>query len=214
MSSFSIKVFAAITMLIDHIGFVLFPNIVMFRIIGRLAFPLFAFQISIGFDKTKNREKYILRMLIFAIISQIPFTLMNSISGIPPKLNIGFTFLISLLLLYSLENVKPILGKVLCLIPILLTAYFLEYDYYIYGIILVLLFYYSSKKTSLMVSLMFVTVSIYSLCKKNPVAPYTMFAIVPILFYNGKKGPDLKWYFYAFYPLHMLILYVISIYLR
>ena len=50
-----LKIAATITMLIDHIGFVLFPNIVMFRIIGRLAFPLFAFQISIGFDKTKNR---------------------------------------------------------------------------------------------------------------------------------------------------------------
>lgn len=211
MSSFSIKVFAAITMLIDHIGFALFPDIIILRIIGRISFPLFAFQVAVGFDKTSSRENYILRMLTFAVISQIPFQLMNSAGNIPIKLNIGFTFLISLLLLYSLENVKPIFGKIVCSLPIILMAYFLEYDYHLYGIILVLLFYYSRRKPEIMPWLMFIIVSAYSIYKNNSIAPYALLSIIPILLYNGKKGLDLKWWFYAFYPVHMLALYVITI---
>ena len=73
MSSFTLKILAIIFMTIDHIGFILFPKIDILRVIGRIAFPIFAFQVGISFENTKNKEKYILRMLIFTIISQIPF---------------------------------------------------------------------------------------------------------------------------------------------
>ncbi len=90
MSSFWIKIIATITMLIDHIGFVLFPENILLRIIGRVSMPLFAFQIAVGFEKTKSREKYILRMLIFALVSQIPFSLMYDTQGITAPLNMRF----------------------------------------------------------------------------------------------------------------------------
>lgn len=92
MSSFWIKIIALITMLIDHIGFAFFPENLLLRIIGRISMPLFAFQIAVGFDKTKSREKYIIRMLIFALVSQIPFGLLYNIQGITAPLNMRIYF--------------------------------------------------------------------------------------------------------------------------
>ena len=82
MSSFTLKILAIIFMTIDHIGFTLFPSNLLLRYIGRLAFPIFAFQMGNGFYHTKNKEKYIFRMLIFTVISQIPFWL-HLTSAIP-----------------------------------------------------------------------------------------------------------------------------------
>ena len=93
MSSFGIKLLASFFMLIDHIGFVLFPNILTLRMIGRLAFPLFAFQAGISYEHTKNKRKYILRLIIFTIVSQIPYylSLKAANSSEFNTLNIGAT---------------------------------------------------------------------------------------------------------------------------
>ena len=80
MSAFVLKIIAIITMFIDHIGYI-FSNgkISYFNYIGRLAFPIFAFQISEGYLHTKNLKKYFLRLFLFALISQIPFMLYEKI---------------------------------------------------------------------------------------------------------------------------------------
>ena len=65
-----IKLVAIITMLIDHIGYIFFPNIIIFRIIGRIAFPLFVYCVALGADYTKNINNYILKLLIFGIVTQ------------------------------------------------------------------------------------------------------------------------------------------------
>ena len=213
MSSFALKILAVLSMLIDHIGYVFFPTEYIYRIIGRIAMPIFAFQIAIGFDHTTNREKYIFRMLLFAIVSQIPYQLITSIHGDNFSLNIGFTFLFALLLLYSLENIKPIFLKITTIIPIIFLAYFLNYDYWLYGVALVIIFFYSIKKPYIMIPLVFLVTSIYVLYKNSPFQLYSFVALAPLLFFNGKKGPSLKWLFYVFYPLHMLILYAIKLFL-
>ena len=206
MSSFIIKIIAVIAMLIDHIGFVFFPDVLWLRIIGRLAMPLFAFQVALGFQHTKDRNQYILRMLIFALFSQIPFNMLLSVGELSFKLNIGFTFLFALLALYSLENVKPIWGKILCLVPLVIAAYFLNYDYYLYGIALVIIFYYTQKQPVLLISLFLSATILYFAYRQNEVLLFTPLALIPILLYNGKKGPGFKYFFYLFYPLHMLII--------
>ena len=77
MTSFGLKMLGIFTMLIDHIGFMFLDDYLelytIFRIIGRLAFPIFAFQLAVGYSHSKNKEKHIGRMLIFALLSQIPF---------------------------------------------------------------------------------------------------------------------------------------------
>lgn len=75
MSSFALKILALITMTIDHIGFAILPQVSILRMIGRLSFPIFAFQISVGYKNTQSKEKYIFRMLLFTLVSQIPYQL-------------------------------------------------------------------------------------------------------------------------------------------
>ncbi|MFN2363319.1 MAG: TraX family protein, partial [Halarsenatibacteraceae bacterium] len=75
MSSFQIKMVAITTMLIDHIGSIIFPEYIILRVIGRLAFPLFAFLITEGYRHTSNINRYLVRLSIFALISQYPFWL-------------------------------------------------------------------------------------------------------------------------------------------
>ena len=89
MSAFGLKIIAIITMIIDHLGYAIFGEFSFFNYIGRIAFPIFAFQISEGYIHTKNLKKYFLRLFLFAIISQIPFMLFHSIISDQFYLNIS-----------------------------------------------------------------------------------------------------------------------------
>ncbi len=106
MSSFQLKMIAVITMLIDHIGAVIFPDIIVLRIIGRLAFPLFAFLITEGYRHTSNFNRYLGRLFIFAIISQYPFWLAF---GFDAGLNIFSTLFLGLIAIHSSEIIKNII---------------------------------------------------------------------------------------------------------
>ena len=72
-----LKLLAFAAMLVDHIGYMYYPNVVLFRIVGRLAFPIFAYQIAVGYAHTSNLKKYIQRLTLFAILAQIPFSFFN-----------------------------------------------------------------------------------------------------------------------------------------
>ncbi|MFZ5353667.1 MAG: TraX family protein [Bacillota bacterium] len=96
-----LKILAMLTMLIDHFGALYFPREMMYRTIGRLAFPIFAYQIAIGYSKTSNKKKYVTRLFIFALISQIPYSFMNpNLNFRPLRLNVLFMFLVALGVLY------------------------------------------------------------------------------------------------------------------
>ena len=97
MSSFVLKIIAVITMFIDHLGYTIFGKFSYLNYIGRISFPVFAFQISEGYIHTKNLKKYFLRLFLFAVISQIPFMLFHSIISDTFYLNIFFTLLLGLL---------------------------------------------------------------------------------------------------------------------
>ncbi len=123
MSSFVLKIIACVFMLVDHVGFILIKNNRIFRIIGRLAMPIFAFQVAQGFKHTSSKPKYILRMFLFTLISEVPFLLMfatrylpsgpitfrqlfETIKLVPFSMNICCAFFIALCLLYCLEKSK------------------------------------------------------------------------------------------------------------
>ncbi len=102
-----LKIVALVTMLIDHIGYLYFPYEMMFRTIGRIAFPIFAYQVALGFQKTSSRSRYGKRLFIFALISQVPYLWFNpTLSFEWQGLNIMFTLLFSLGVLQSLETSK------------------------------------------------------------------------------------------------------------
>ena len=109
MTSFALKIIALISMFIDHSGYYMMGHFSFFNYIGRIAFPIFAFQISEGYKHTKNLKKYFLRLSLFALISQIPYSLfLLKYHGNPYGLNIFFTLFLGLLAIYLYDYVVKI----------------------------------------------------------------------------------------------------------
>jgi hypothetical protein len=210
MSSFSLKILAIITMLIDHVGLVFFPSNLIWRIIGRLSFPIFAFQLGIGYSHTKNKIKHIFTLLIFAVVSQVPFMIFTSIYNYY-ELNIGFTLLLGLLCIYALDNINNKYLSIITITIILLISNYLPIDYGPYGVVTIV-FFYLFENNKLTMSITQIPINIYYwIINKNFLQPLSLFALIPINLYNNKKGRSCKWLFYIFYPTHLLILYFIKI---
>lgn len=234
MNSFALKIIAMFTMFFDHFGYAFMGQFSFFNYIGRIAFPIFAFQISEGFTHTKNLNKYFIRLFLFAIIAQFPFHLFiqkfipNSSSG----LNIFFTLLLGLsaITIYDyfakVENkelnhklfgipFKNIIGIIFAF-SIAYIGQLLHVDYGFWGIIVIFAFYlFKNNKASMIVS--YITLCIirygYSIIHYGFYMQYVYLAlatILPIIFitlYNGKQGYKIKYLLYLFYPLHLLLLY-------
>lgn len=225
LSGSTLKIIALVTMLIDHIGAVIVQRTMSMpgfdhdfwsslywplRNIGRLAFPIFCFLLVEGFIHTSNVKKYLSRILIFALISEIPFNL--GITGDLFNLNFQNVFwelalgIVAMMCLKKIEegNVNYVLQVVLRLSVIAvfaLSAEILNLDYGMYGIIsIVALYVFRQNRVS---QLLAGAVSFYW----EQVAPL---AFLLIAFYNGKRGRKIKYAFYAFYPAHLLILYIIA----
>ena len=227
MSSFALHIIAMIFMLCDHMWATIL-DYEWLTCIGRIAFPIFAFLITEGYIHTSNINKYIKRMVIFAIITEIPFNLMVSASPIYPfHQNVLWTFVISLLTLKYLnfDNTKNIFKSILINILAIIIATITMCDYFGAGVMMVVGFYIF-RKSKLLQLLMMIYVNmilIQGYSYPIDIAGYTYyfpqqgFAILSLIFiwlYNGKQGYHAKWFkifCYAFYPLHMLILYILTI---
>lgn len=221
MNSYHLKLIAIITMLIDHIGAVLVPSnttlYLVLRCIGRLAFPIFVFLLVEGFYHTKDVKKYLLRLGAFALLSELPFDLAfyGKILEFTHQ-NIFFTLFLGLACMYLMSRVEVAfrenmvlmnLFRALLLLLFCLFAYYLKTDYDYRGVLLIIGFYLlRGNKVLLTAILLFV--SGYLLGYINGLAT---FAMVPIAFYNGKKGKSIKYAFYIFYPAHLLVLAFIKI---
>lgn len=220
MSSFVLKIIAIITMFIDHIGYAIFGNFSFFNYIGRIAFPIFAFQISEGYTHTNNLKKYFLRLFIFAIISQIPFMIFTRIISNDFILNIFFTLLIGLISIYIYDKSKyKILGIVVAILLGILSN-LTHCDYGFYGVAIIFLFY-SLKSNPIHSSIAFMLVTtikyliyIIKYGFYNTYFYLLICTLIPIIFislYNGKKGKNTKYLLYFFYPVHLLLIYVIRL---
>jgi len=171
---------AIISMTFDHTGYLVFGEFSYFNYIGRLAFPIFAFQISQGYTHTKNLTKYFSRLCIFAIISQVPFMLflyssntVIPISKIPstlyslittgnPTLNIFFTLAIGLAAIMVFDKIKYKSLGILVGISFAFLGHYINVDYGFYGVIIILLFYlFRNNKLIMALSFILVTVLNY-----------------------------------------------------
>lgn len=227
MSSFALHIIAMIFMLCDHMWATIL-DYEWLTCIGRIAFPIFAFLITEGYIHTSNINKYIKRMVIFAIITEIPFNLMVSASPIYPfHQNVLWTFVISLLTLKYLnfDNTKNIFKSILIILLAIIIATVTMCDYFGAGVMMVVGFYIFRKSKFLQLLMMIYVNMILIQGYSYPIdiAGYTYyfpqqgFAVLSLIFiwlYNGKQGYHAKWFkifCYAFYPLHMLILYLLTI---
>ncbi len=216
MSSFVLKVIACITMFIDHIGYAIYGKLSWCNYIGRIAFPIFAYQITEGYTHTKSLKKYFLRLLVFAIISQVPFMLFHSIISRDFGLNIFFTLLLGLLSIFLFEKLP---SKLLSIPFIALLCAFAEVtnmDYGYWGVLLIFVFYLC-KNSKILLTISFLVLLCIHYVPNFIVSNFyygyiylmlcTFASIVPILFYNQKQGRKVKYFLYVFYPAHLLFIY-------
>ena len=217
MSIFVLKIIAMLTMVIDHSRYIVpeFDNDIT-KIIGRISFVLFTFILSEGIWHTKDRKKYLKRLTLFAIVSQIPFMLFRTIVGRFVLLNILFTFaipMIGIILIdkYNSKKMKVVIGLICILLGLIIPV-----DYGVYGVILVLAFYYSRKTKWFDISYIVINLCYYldkfiEIKNFEILIPYiigVLIGYVILKFYNGKLGKKIK-FLYWFYPVHMLIIYFI-----
>lgn len=217
MSSFALKIVASLTMICDHFGYLIFHGKLSFlNFIGRIAFPIFAFQISEGYSHTKDLKKYISRLLIFAIISQIPFILFHNLISTGFALNIFFTLLLGLICIILYDKLPYKSLSIIMSVCIAYIAGFTKCDYGFYGVAIILLFYiFKDNKLLMSLSFCFCTIIKYLtfVIKYDYFTTYSflcLFTIIPIIFinlYNKKQGKKIKYFLYIFYPAHLLIIY-------
>ena len=218
MTSFILKIIAVITMLFDHAGYILFSKFSFMNYIGRLSFPIFAFLITKGYKYTKNLRKYFARLLIFAIVSQIPYMLFINTFSNSFSLNILFTLALGLLgiTLYDKIEYKPL--GILLVTLLSLIAQFLHFDYGWFGIAIIFIFYIFKEKKLLMNLFFCIVVFInyfYNYLTTLRIEYifiilFCFFSLIPINLYNEKKGKNIKYFLYVFYPLHLIVLYLFS----
>ena len=218
VSGVTLKWLAMLTMLIDHVasGFLYDYNFIVphnllnlydiMRLIGRLAFPIFAFLIVQGYQHTSNLERYLRNLFVFALISEIPFDLaFNDQFLYLEHQNIFFTLLAGVVAIASFEHLHKKYNVVTQMLPyfgLALLAELFFFDYGFYGVTFIFgLGILRNKKIpqtifGVLMGLLQNTASL---------------AFIPIWFYNGKRGKQNKWFFYLFYPLHILLIYALRV---
>ncbi|MFW5799636.1 MAG: TraX family protein [Spirochaetota bacterium] len=214
-----VKIIAMITMFIDHLGYHIFPYYlneyyIIFRIVGRLAYPIFAYYLAIGFQRTSNLKNYILRMFIFALITQIPF---YYFTGQLLYLNVMFTFTLGLMMLYFYER------KNMLWIVFLILAQVLNTDYGAYGLAVILVFYLHGEdfRQSLLyfslVTGLYVIMNIIGTLYISFIHFIQLFSIfsIPIIFASYPLKIRInKFIGYGFYPGHITLIVLIGNYLK
>ncbi|MEG2074332.1 MAG: TraX family protein, partial [Angelakisella sp.] len=181
-------------------------KMIILRLIGRMSFPIFAFFVAEGIRFTHDRKKYLTRLLLLAVISEIPFDLMRNGSAFSPSSqNVCFTLAAGVACVWLLE--KKSLTNLYAIITILLFVALMNSDYGIIGVLTIIIIYLGNTKNAplrgaalgcLLLSLTF-DISEFS----------CFFALLPLAFYNGKRGISMKYLFYLFYPLHMLAIWAL-----
>ena len=237
ISSFTLHVLAMGFMLCDHTWATLLPSEEWLTCIGRIAYPIFAFMIVEGYTHTHDLHRYMLRILLWACLSEIPFNIMYGGSVFYPyHQNVLWTFLESLLLIILIEKCRTHFKKVLATAlsaGIIVLGFILGYatmvDYYGIGVLTVLTFYFFRGRTWKIRLIQFICLYILNVellggyCYIFHIfghdiefaqQGFAMISLIPIWLYKGRQGFHNKifqWACYAFYPIHIIILILLSL---
>ena len=208
LNTFTLKMIAIVSMLIDHIGYVLFPGVTILRVIGRIAFPIFIYVLAEGFVYTRDVKKYLMRLGLFALLSEVPYDLATRGTILEfSHQNVFFTLFLAVLVLHLMSQAQNIIIKYGVVVAGLLLCRLLHTDYSSIGILLVVVFWlFRERKVEklLIIGLIFIGLT-------GGLQLYALLALPLIAFHNGEQGPKMKTFFYLFYPAHLLILYLVHL---
>lgn len=223
LSQEGLKLIACITMLIDHIGALFFPSILMLRVIGRLSFPIYCFLLAEGAAHTKHAGRYALRLFVCAVISEFPYDLAFNGELSLNSLTVMVSLLLGFGMLWAMGKTKSWWLKGAIIGIAVVVARYLGVSYGWRGILVIAVFALTRGKPFAWV-FQVVTLAVLFLgmpsAKLNlgfarfPIQMLGIFALIPIGLYSGRKITSNKWVqwgFYLFYPLHLLALYFIKL---
>ena len=214
LTSNQLKLLAMLTMTLDHIGVQLFPGVLWLRIVGRLAFPIYAYMIAEGCAHTRNRRKYLLQMAGLALLCQLVyFFAMGSLFQC-----ILVTFTLSILLIYACDTgSRPLTALALLgvafvtvALPRLLPGTDFAIDYGFFGVLVPVAAYLGKTHRE---KLLFTAGALVALAwSVGDIQWYSLAALLPLALYGGQRGKRrMKWLFYLYYPLHLAAIYGISL---
>lgn len=223
ISQETLKVIACLSMLIDHIGAALLPwN--WLRLVGRISFPIYCFLLVEGFHYSKSPSRYMLRLLLAAFLSEIPFD--YALFGGPNwhYQSVMLTLLLGLLVLEIMEHIENPFCKLLVAAPIMLAAeWVFRSDYGGWGVLLIVLLGIvrdlpRGKQIQCFIILLICSAmpcrKVSILGNELPMELFGAFSIFPIALYKGRKASysrTLQWGFYLFYPVHLAIIRFLSV---
>ena len=249
MTSFILKIIALTTMIIDHTG-AMFPHYFgfEFRVIGRVAFPIFVFLLAEGFRHTRSPQKFLVRLGVFAIISE-PFFDLALRTDLRAVEHINLQFLMGNINFFANTNIFYTLflgGVAICgfnyvikwkesrnletiaagglIVAALFFAEILTTDYASYGVAFILIMYVITNKKIRLAVMAVMCVSHHNWILEFiflgqadrldilhiMMIPATLVPVILAAFYNGKRGPNIKMFFYAAYPAHLAVLFFIA----
>lgn len=227
MRTFDLKITAIALMVIDHIGLFFFPHIFLLRVIGRLAFPLFAWLIANGAHYSKNMTRYLNRLFMFAMISQIPYYLaFHIVDHNFWSLNILFTLFFGLLAIYGIQKTPDKKKWVVIIVLCTLAAELLRTDYGAMGVLVIVAFYlFFANKKYLVISqigiflfflcvqcvLLWYHATIRETVSDSVIELFGLFSLVFIFFYNKEEGPKVTYFFYVFYCMQYIVVYLLKL---
>ena len=214
LNSNRLKLLALLTMTVDHIGVHLLPQYTFLRIIGRMAFPIYAYCIAEGCTHTKNRKKYLLQMAGMALLCQLVyFFAMGSRFQC-----ILVTFTLSILTIYAIESGSSVKAAIAVCAAVLITVFLPQWlshtdfavDYGLWGVLLpVAVCLARTRRQKLLCAAIVLTLLAL---QYGGVQWYGLLALIPLVLYDGTRGsPRLKWLFYWYYPLHLVAIYGIGL---
>nr|WP_280521429.1 TraX family protein [Paenibacillus mangrovi] len=202
---------AMLTMLLDHLGMVCFENQLWLRIIGRIAFPIYAYALAKGYLYTRSKTKYLARLLVLAILSQIPYQLALN----PDGLNVIFTLFMAASVMQIMDLTSSLWAKGGIVIAAGTVMQIFPFDYGAYGLLLVLMFRFAVNEELIFIHLL---LNLLYLLVYGPGGIVQMLSIVPTLMivYGPavwKRLEDVRvrrWLWRSFYPLHLAALAVLK----
>lgn len=199
------QIIAMLTMLIDHIGYIFFPGELAWRYVGRIAFPIYCYALVQGHIHTSSRTKYLQRLFIITIISQVPYNLALN----PGGWNVVLTLLLSAIMLVILDKLPNLwLGVPLVIVAIGFMHYF-PLDYNAYGLLLVLIFRYTKSFWLIVAHLLLnIFYLFYSgwVVQMLSILPTFLIVITPVLWGYLERHRIPRWVWWSFYPAHLLVL--------
>lgn len=226
-----LKLIACVTMLIDHFGHTIVPYLPVpykaelyytCRILGRIAFPIYCFLLVEGMSHTRNPGKYILRLGIGILLAELPFDLLFERGFTWEAQSVMVTLTLGAVMLLCMQKTEKKNLKLLMVLPFALLAEFAKCDYGGWGIVMIAVFALFDSVSSRTLALLFVNAAMSSVPIivfgiRLSVQLFAVLAMVPVAFYSGRKlthNKAVQWGFYLFYPVHLLILWMVLGFIR